>query len=60
MAVTCQLLNVEVLVWSEASPRGFCGGQSGTGQVCHRVLGFFPVVIVPPVLCTDSSFTSMI
>jgi hypothetical protein len=42
MAVTCQLLTVEFPIWSDASPYGFCGGQSSTGQVSHRVLGFLP------------------
>jgi len=40
MAVACQLLNVEVLIWSETSPCGFCGEQSGTRQISLRVLGF--------------------
>ena len=40
MAITCQLLNVEVLIWSETRPCGFCGEQSSTRRICLRVLGF--------------------
>jgi len=40
MAVAYQLLNVKVLIRSEASPCGFCGEQSSTRQISLRVLGF--------------------
>jgi len=59
MAVACQLLNVEVLIWSEASPCGFCGEQSGTRQISLRVLGLSHCYCSTS-FHTNSSITSLI
>jgi hypothetical protein len=45
-AVSHRPLTAEERVLSRVSPRGICGGQSGTGTV----LRFSPVSFIPPVL----------
>jgi hypothetical protein len=42
--------SAEAWVRSRVSPRGVCGGQSGTGIGFPRVFGSSPVNSIPPVL----------
>jgi hypothetical protein len=47
-AVSRRPLTAEVLDSARVSPRGICGGQTGTGTGFLRVLRFSAVNVIPP------------
>ena len=51
-AVSRGSLTAEARARSQASPFGFFGGQSGIGTDFFRVILFFPVRIIQPILHT--------
>jgi len=57
-AVSGRALTAEVRLWSHAIPLEICGGQSSVGTVFLRVLRFYPLSIIPPILQYSSSCTN--